>query len=138
MTFRYLKNLVFEKFFKKLQHYLRCSYFWRVLLVTTTPTLYGYLTLFPHIHLPPIQENWHDHKTFWRFHQIPPIVQGGGIMPVNSLQFLSQMSKRIKTNTIQLAKYCFCYSNWVTDKVKYIPSIYFLPQCSQTIKNNVL
>ena len=45
------------------------------------PSLYDYLTLFPHIHLFPhsFQENWHDYKKFWRILQIPPppIVQGG-------------------------------------------------------------
>ena len=65
-------------------------YFWRVLLVITTPPpLYDYSTLFSHTHihlsLHSFQENWHDQKKFWRFHQIHPppthththIVQGG-------------------------------------------------------------
>ena len=75
MTFRYLKTLVFDNFFKKVQHY--CMYlFWRLLLVITNPlpSLYDYSIFSHHIHLSHhlFQKNWHDHKKFWRFHQIPP------------------------------------------------------------------
>ena len=60
-------------------------YFWRVLLVITNPLLYDYSNLSPYIHLSPhsFQENWHDHKKFWRFHQMHPSSNssgGGGVM----------------------------------------------------------
>ena len=47
----------------------------------SNPPLYEYSTPPPHIHLSPnlFQENWYDHKKFYRFYQIPrPIVQEGG------------------------------------------------------------
>ena len=56
MTFRYLKTLVFDKLFQKLQ-IIWCFYFWGVSLVITNclfNNLYNYLTLSPHIHLYPI------------------------------------------------------------------------------------
>ena len=52
MIFRCLKTLVFDKSFKN-SNIIWCFYFWRVLLVITNSPLYDYLTLFPHISLPP-------------------------------------------------------------------------------------
>ena len=46
MTFRYLKTLVFDKFFKKLQYYLK-FYFWRVLLLIANPTPFMIIRLCP-------------------------------------------------------------------------------------------
>ena len=83
MTFRYLKTLVFDNFFLN-YNIIWCFWFWRVFLVISNPPLYDYSTLIPHIHLSPhsFLENWYDYKKFWRFHQIPPIVQdSAGIMP---------------------------------------------------------
>ena len=84
MTFRYLKTLVFDKLFQKLQ-IIWCFYFWGVSLVITNclfNNLYNYLTLSPPYTLIPhsFQEIWHDSKKFWRFPQISPIVrrEGGG------------------------------------------------------------
>ena len=55
---------------------IRRFYFWRVwrvLLVIANPPSLWLFDFVPHIHLSPhsFQENWHDHKKFWRFHQIP-------------------------------------------------------------------
>ena len=78
MTFIYLKISVFEFFFLNC-HIFWCFYLWRVLSVIINPPLYDYSTLSPYIHLSPhsFQENWHDHKKFWRFHQIPPFCSWG-------------------------------------------------------------
>ena len=74
LTFRYLKTLVFDKFLKKLQHYL--FYFWRILLVITNPPLHDYstlpppYTLTPVIHFRKIDMTTKNSGCFIRFH--PP------------------------------------------------------------------
>ena len=51
ITFRYLKTLVFSKFFKK-YYIIWCFYFWRILLVIKRGSLWLF-DIVPHIHLSP-------------------------------------------------------------------------------------
>ena len=64
--------------------------------------------------LPPpsfFQENWHDHKTFWRFHQIPPTwwcnVQGEGDDAMDA-NLLDEYNILIDQGSLQLVS----VNNW--------------------------
>ena len=79
------RNHDYQISFLKNYSIIWCYYFWRVLLVITNPSFWLFhfvpqYTLISPPHL--FQENWHDHKKIWKFHQFPlPIVQGGaGVM----------------------------------------------------------
>ena len=77
MTFRYLKTLVFDSFYKKLRYlmFLFLNVLMLVLLVITTPpSSLWFFDFFPSYTLisHSFQENWHGYKKFWR-----SIVQGG-------------------------------------------------------------
>ena len=75
------RNHDYQISFLKNYSIIWCYYFWRVLLVITNPSFWLFhfvpqYTLISPPHL--FQENWHDHKKIWKFHQFPlPIVQGG-------------------------------------------------------------
>ena len=70
ITFIFLKTLVFDKVFKN-YNIIGCFYFWKVLLVITS-LLLMIICFYPPIYLSlhSVQEDWDDHKKFWRFHQI--------------------------------------------------------------------
>ena len=114
-----------------------CFYFWRVLLVITKPPcfwlfdffpLHLSLRLVPHIHSSPywFQENWHDHKKYWRFHQIPPrpLFRRDDAMSPNTNQFpLIYITKFIFQKQKNLSL-CFPW-NISTNKVSvYIHSFF--------------
>ena len=63
-----------------LKYYIiSCFYFLRVLFVITNPPSLWLLDFSPkHTSF---QKNWHDHKKFWRSHQIPHPHGSGGMMP---------------------------------------------------------
>ena len=73
MTFRYLKILVSHRFFNKLQHYLMFLFLNSIIIDNQPLSLWLFNFVSPNTLIPhSFQENWHDHKIFWRFHQIPP------------------------------------------------------------------
>ena len=91
MIFRYLKTLVFDKFFKKL-HDLMFS-FLKSIICNNKPPLFVFMIirLCPPIYTYSFQQNRHDHKKFGRFHQIPHFSGGHDAMIYLVLNRLGQL-----------------------------------------------
>ena len=94
MTFRYLKTLVFDKSFKKLQHCLMFSFLKsRVLFVITNPLflsswLFDFVPLYTLIHFGKIDMTTENSGGFIRF---PPLFRGDDAMKYMVLNGLGRL-----------------------------------------------
>ena len=115
MTFRDLKNLVFDKFLK-ISQIIWCFYFWRILLVITIP-LFMIIRLclliytYPPIHF---RENWHDHKNPEGF--IRPQFFWGDNTMISSISWYADIIKEIEvwprrdiTGHLEKGNFDLCY-----------------------------